>query len=246
MSWQVVEAKWGDIRAAFHGFDPPKVAAMTPADVERLVDDPRVIRNRKKIEATIQNTERMIELDREHGGFARWLDSLGSFEETVAGLRGEFRFLGDNGAYLFLWTVDHPSPPHQEWFQAHRRPAPAASGPPRRLAVAKLIYSTIASLDGYVADRDGDFDWGVPGEEEHTFVNDLERPAGTYLYGRRMYEVLVDVGDARARRPAARSCATSPRSGGRPTRSSTRARCRRRPALAHGSSASSTPQRCGR
>ena len=129
MSWQVIEVKWSDIRAAFHDFDPPKVAAMTPADVERLVDDPRVIRNRKKIEATIQNSERLMELDREHGGFARYLDSLGSFEETVAELRGEFRFLGDNGAYLFLWTVAHPVPPHQEWFQAHRRQ-------PRRKPVA--------------------------------------------------------------------------------------------------------------
>jgi dihydrofolate reductase len=57
--------------------------------------------------------------------------------------------------------------------------------------VAKLIYSTIASLDGYVADEDGNFDWAEPDEEVHTFVNDQLRPVGTYLYGRRMYEVLV-------------------------------------------------------
>ena len=57
--------------------------------------------------------------------------------------------------------------------------------------MAKLIYSAIASLDGYVADADGNFDWGAPDEEVHTFVNELERPIGTYLYGRRMYEVLV-------------------------------------------------------
>jgi dihydrofolate reductase len=56
---------------------------------------------------------------------------------------------------------------------------------------AKLIYSAIASLDGYVADADGRFDWSVPDEEVHTFVNDLERPIGLYLYGRRMYEVMV-------------------------------------------------------
>ena len=123
MSWRVVEAKWTDIGAAFSGFDPAQVAAMTPGDVDRLVDDPRVIRNRKKLEATIQNAERLLELDGEPGGFAAWLDSQGSFEETVAALRREFRFLGDNGAYLFLWTVDRPVPPHQEWFQAHRRPA---------------------------------------------------------------------------------------------------------------------------
>jgi dihydrofolate reductase len=57
--------------------------------------------------------------------------------------------------------------------------------------MAKLIYSAITSLDGYVADSDGNFDWAVPDEEVHTFVNDLERPVGTYLYGRRMYEVMV-------------------------------------------------------
>jgi dihydrofolate reductase len=57
--------------------------------------------------------------------------------------------------------------------------------------VAKLIYSAITSLDGYVADEDGNFDWAAPDEEVHTFVNDLERPVGTYLYGRRMYEVMV-------------------------------------------------------
>ncbi len=57
--------------------------------------------------------------------------------------------------------------------------------------MAKLIYSAIMSLDGYVADADGNFDWGAPDEEVHAFVNDLERPIGTYLYGRRMYEVLA-------------------------------------------------------
>ena len=57
--------------------------------------------------------------------------------------------------------------------------------------MAKLIYSAIASLDGYIADEEGNFDWAAPDEEVHTFINDLERPVGTYLYGRRMYEVMV-------------------------------------------------------
>jgi dihydrofolate reductase len=57
--------------------------------------------------------------------------------------------------------------------------------------MAKLIYSAIASLDGYVADEDGRFDWAAPAEDVHAFVNDLERPVGTYLYGRRMYEVMA-------------------------------------------------------
>jgi dihydrofolate reductase len=57
--------------------------------------------------------------------------------------------------------------------------------------MAKLIYSGIMSLDGYVADEDGTFDWSAPDPEVHKFVNDLERPIGTYLFGRRMYEVMA-------------------------------------------------------
>jgi dihydrofolate reductase len=57
--------------------------------------------------------------------------------------------------------------------------------------MAKLIYSAITSLDGYVADENGNFDWAAPDEEVHRFVNDLERAIGTYLYGRRIYETMV-------------------------------------------------------
>jgi dihydrofolate reductase len=57
--------------------------------------------------------------------------------------------------------------------------------------MAKLIYSAITSLDGYVADKEGNFDWAAPDEEVHAFINELERPIGTYLYGRRMYETML-------------------------------------------------------
>jgi dihydrofolate reductase len=57
--------------------------------------------------------------------------------------------------------------------------------------MANLIYSAIASLDGYVEDEDGKFGWAEPDEEVHAFVNDLERPVGTYLYGRRLYETMA-------------------------------------------------------
>jgi dihydrofolate reductase len=57
--------------------------------------------------------------------------------------------------------------------------------------VAELIYSAITSLDGYVADEEGTFDWATPDDEVHAFVNEMERPIGTYLYGRRMYEVMA-------------------------------------------------------
>jgi dihydrofolate reductase len=61
--------------------------------------------------------------------------------------------------------------------------------------MAKLIYIAITSLDGYVEDEGGRFDWAEPDEEVHTFVNDLLRPVGTYLYGRRMYETMAGLGD---------------------------------------------------
>src|SRR5207244_5680648 len=61
----------------------------------------------------------------------------------------------------------------------------------RRFQMAKLIYSAIASLDGYVEDEQGKFDWAAPDDEVHAFVNEFERRIGTYLYGRRMYETMV-------------------------------------------------------
>ena len=57
--------------------------------------------------------------------------------------------------------------------------------------MAKLLYVMNASVDGYIADEDGNFDWGAPGEEYFSFINDLVRPVGTYLYGRRLYELMA-------------------------------------------------------
>jgi dihydrofolate reductase len=57
--------------------------------------------------------------------------------------------------------------------------------------VARLVYSVICSLDGFIADEEGSFDWAAPDDEVHAFVNDLARPVGTHLYGRRLYEVMV-------------------------------------------------------
>jgi dihydrofolate reductase len=76
--------------------------------------------------------------------------------------------------------------------------------------MAILTYSMIASLDGFVSDEAGDFGWAAPDAEVHAFVNELERPAGTYLYGRRMYEVMrswEDLPDLAAQPPAVRDYA---------------------------------------
>lgn len=62
--------------------------------------------------------------------------------------------------------------------------------------MAKLIYGIITSLDGFVADPQGQFEWAAPDDEVHAFINDLERPIGTYLYGRRLYETMAGWGSA--------------------------------------------------
>ena len=107
-----------------------------------------------------------------------------------------------SGPYVARWTVTatvNSSP------ASHRKPLTSPEGnfrtstlvmgfefaPAYASCLARLIYSAITSLNGYVADKDGKFDWAAPDEEVHAFVNDLERDIGTHLYGRRMYEVMA-------------------------------------------------------
>jgi 3-methyladenine DNA glycosylase Tag len=129
ISWRVIDAKWEGIRDAFAQFDPRVVSDYGSVEVERLLGDGRVVRSKAKIEAVIDNAEAILELDFEHGGFRRYLRSFTSFEETVADLKHQFRFIGDSGAYHFLYTVAEPVPPYQEWFwggrRRQRRPPPA-------------------------------------------------------------------------------------------------------------------------
>ena len=114
ISWRVVEAKWPGTREAFQGFLPDKVASLGTSDIDRLMGDTRVIRNRKKLEAVVANARQMVELDSEHRGFDRYLDSLGDFEATRKELHKRFAFLGDAGTWYFLWMVGRKVPTHQQ------------------------------------------------------------------------------------------------------------------------------------
>src|SRR5260370_41926616 len=113
ISWRVVDAKWSGIQEAFRGFDPKRVARFRTADIDRLMGDARVIRNRKKLEAIASNAGRMLELDTEHKGFKRYLDSLGDFDTTKKALHKEFAYMGDSGTWFFLWTVGRKVPEHE-------------------------------------------------------------------------------------------------------------------------------------
>lgn len=119
INWKVVDAKWDGIREAFAGFDVETVAAMSPADVDRLAEDRRVIRNRRKIEGIIDNAGRLLELDKASGGFAGYLSSHRDFDETVADLKRNFRFIGDSSAYYFLAAVGEPVPGWEQCAGSH-------------------------------------------------------------------------------------------------------------------------------
>lgn len=115
MSWDVIEAKWDGFVDAFAGFDPKTVADFGPDDVERLAGDTRIIRNRRKINATVENAQALIALHEDTpGGFGAWIASQGSFEERLDALRKHFKFLGDFGAYYLMYVVKQPVPPYEE------------------------------------------------------------------------------------------------------------------------------------
>jgi hypothetical protein len=155
MSWRVIDAKWEGIREAFAGFDPETVADFGSEEIERLLGDPRVVRSRAKIEGTVDNAQAMIELDGEYKGFRRYLRSHGGFEPTVADLKRQFRFIGDSGAYYFLYVVGEQVPSHEAWFgqrgdagrarTRERRAGRGSSGPARRRAKAPAIRRRSAS-----------------------------------------------------------------------------------------------------
>ena len=115
MSWRVVEAKWPGTREVLAGFDPHYVAALTEDDLDRLAQDPRLIRSRRKLAALAGNARRMLELEEKHGSFQAYLRSHAGFGETLKDLRRQFKYLGEAGAFHFLWVVGEEVPDYQEW-----------------------------------------------------------------------------------------------------------------------------------
>lgn len=125
LNWDVVESKWPGIVEAFDDFDVMRVADYGPEDVERLMADPRVIRNHAKIEAIIHNAGEMLVLEGSGGGFRTYLRSQPSYEALVANMRKRFKFLGESGIYHFLYVVKEPVPSWEQWMAS--RPESNAS-----------------------------------------------------------------------------------------------------------------------
>jgi len=100
--WQVVQDKWDGIREAFHGFDPALVAAMTPAEIAATENDPRVIRNKAKIRATLDNAREVLAVVHSYGSIRAYLESFPDAHAASADMRRRFKFLGETGVWRFL------------------------------------------------------------------------------------------------------------------------------------------------
>ena len=119
ISWRVVDVKWPGIKEAFRGFKPEVISRFTVTDIDKMVQDKRVIRNRRKIEAIVANARRLLELDGQYGSFKKYLRSFNSFEELTRDLHKNFKYLGEMGSYYFLWVVGEKIPSWEEFSAAH-------------------------------------------------------------------------------------------------------------------------------
>ncbi len=121
MSWKVIANKWPGIKEAFHDFDIVKVADFHEKDIEDLMKDTRVVRNFRKLNAIVFNAQKIIDLDKEHGSFQKYLRMHGDFEDTVKVIRKEFKFMGPTGIYMFLYIIGEEVIPHEEFERLYKK-----------------------------------------------------------------------------------------------------------------------------
>lgn len=115
LNWQVVEKKWPNFRKAFYGFSPEKVSKMTDRDVRTLLKDDGIVRNERKIRATVQNAGEFVKLDREFGSFDKYVSSFGKDEKGLQEeLQARFKHVGGATARMFLWSVGYKLTPTAE------------------------------------------------------------------------------------------------------------------------------------
>jgi DNA-3-methyladenine glycosylase I len=108
LNWQIISNKWPDFRRVFKNFDFRKVAVFGVEDVNILLEDPKIIRNRRKILATINNAGEFERIAEKEGSFQRWLDGFdksNNYDVVVKRLKSHFKHVGPSTAHIFLWSV---------------------------------------------------------------------------------------------------------------------------------------------
>jgi len=123
LNWNLVEKKWPNFRKAFSNFSPVAVAKLSEKDVRALMRDPGIVRNEKKIWATVQNANVILDLEREFGSVKDYIDSFGKNEKVLQEeLQNRFKFMGPFTARMFLWLVGYPLTPtkgERVWMECH-------------------------------------------------------------------------------------------------------------------------------
>ena len=115
MSWKVVNSKWPGFQAGFHGFDVAAVAAMDESAIDTLATDIRIIRNRRKIVATVHNAQRLIALDEEYDGIRNYIRSHDDFYAVLKDVRKQFKYMGDTGTYYWMYVLGEEVPDYAEF-----------------------------------------------------------------------------------------------------------------------------------
>lgn len=117
LSWRAIASHWEAYEKEFRDFDPPTVAAFDDLDLDRLMHAEGVLHSSRKIRATIKNAQTLIDLDRQHGGFANYLSSFPNYKGLAGDLKRRFVFMGEMNAWYFLFRTRFPVPRFEEWVQ---------------------------------------------------------------------------------------------------------------------------------
>ncbi len=115
LSWKVVSNKWPGFQAGFKGFDVASVATMGESEIDTLATDTAIVRNRRKIVATVHNAQRLIELDEKYDGIRNYLRSHGDFYAVLKDVRKQFKYMGDTGTYYWLYVLGEEVPDYGEF-----------------------------------------------------------------------------------------------------------------------------------
>lgn len=117
VSWALILNKLDNFRIAFDNFDPERVSTYDEEKIDSLMLDAGILRNEKKIRATITNAKTMISLAKEHGSFPNYLHSFKSYELLAKDMKKQFKFFGDLSVYYFLFRIGEPVPDFNKWIQ---------------------------------------------------------------------------------------------------------------------------------
>jgi len=126
LNWKVVDNKWPNFQKAFAGFSIPKVAGFTDKDTKRLMADAGIVRNEKKIQATVHNAGEFLKLEKDFDSFQKYLTTFGKDEDRMLeAVQERFQHVGPSTARTFLWASGcelTPTREEKKWMSSHKKP----------------------------------------------------------------------------------------------------------------------------